>query len=39
VLAAGADAVAVISAIGLARDPGEATAAFLAAIRQRRGAR
>jgi thiamine-phosphate pyrophosphorylase len=38
VLAAGADAVAVISAIGLARDPGEATAAFLAAIRQRRGA-
>ena len=39
VLAAGADAVAVISAIGLARDPGEATAAFLAAIRPRRGAR
>jgi thiamine-phosphate pyrophosphorylase len=33
VLAAGADAVAIISAIGLARDPGEATAAFLAAIR------
>ncbi len=38
VLAAGADAVAVISAIGLARDPGEATAAFLATIRQGRNA-
>ncbi|MBI3455617.1 MAG: thiamine phosphate synthase [Candidatus Rokubacteria bacterium] len=36
VLAAGADAVAVISAIGMARDPGEAAAAFLAAIRQAR---
>jgi len=34
VLAAGADAVAVISAVGLARDPGEATAAFLDAIRR-----
>ena len=33
VRAAGADAVAVISAIGLARDPGAATAAFLAALR------
>jgi thiamine-phosphate pyrophosphorylase len=33
VLAAGADAVAVISAIGLARDPGAATAGFLAALR------
>jgi thiamine-phosphate pyrophosphorylase len=36
VLTAGADAVAVISAIGSARDPGEATAAFLDAIRQAR---
>jgi thiamine-phosphate pyrophosphorylase len=36
VLAAGADAVAVISAIGLARDPGAATAAFLDAIRRGR---
>ncbi len=35
-LAAGADAVAVISAIGLAADPGAATAAFLAAVRQGR---
>lgn len=34
VLAAGADAVAVISAIGLAGDPAAATAAFLQAIRQ-----
>lgn len=40
VLAAGADGVAVISAIGLAEDPGGATAAFLAAIRRgRRGRR
>lgn len=34
VRAAGADAVAVISAVGLARDPGAATAAFLAALRR-----
>lgn len=33
VRAAGADGVAVISAIGLARDPGAAAAAFLAALR------
>jgi thiamine-phosphate pyrophosphorylase len=32
-LAAGADGVAVISAIGAARDPGAATAAFLSAFR------
>lgn len=38
VLEAGADAVAVISAIGTARDPGAATAAFLAALRQGRPA-
>jgi thiamine-phosphate pyrophosphorylase len=34
VRAAGADAIAVISAVGLARDPGAATAAFLAALRR-----
>jgi thiamine-phosphate pyrophosphorylase len=33
VRAAGADAVAVISAIGMARDPGAATRAFLTALR------
>ncbi len=33
VLAAGADGIAVISAIGLARDPGAAAAEFLGAIR------
>jgi thiamine-phosphate pyrophosphorylase len=33
VRAAGADAVAVISAVGMAPDPGAATAAFLAALR------
>lgn len=38
VLAAGADAVAVISAIGMAPDPGAAAAAFLAALRQGRRA-
>jgi thiamine-phosphate pyrophosphorylase len=36
VVTAGADGIAVISAIGLARDPGAAAAAFLAAIRQAR---
>jgi thiamine-phosphate pyrophosphorylase len=36
VLATGADAVAVISAIGLARDPGQAAADFLAAIHRAR---
>lgn len=36
VRAAGADAVAVISAIGMAPDPGAATAAFLAVLRGRR---
>jgi thiamine monophosphate synthase len=34
--AAGADAVAVISAIGMAPEPGVAVAAFLAALRGRR---
>jgi thiamine-phosphate pyrophosphorylase len=34
VVAAGADGVAVISAVGLAPDPGAAAAAFLAALRQ-----
>lgn len=38
VLGAGADGVAVISAIGLADDPSAATAAFLAAIRRARRA-
>ena len=37
VLAAGADGIAVISAIGAAADPGQAAAAFLAAIRAARG--
>jgi len=36
VLAAGADGIAVISAIGMARDPGAAAAAFLLAIRDAR---
>lgn len=36
VVGAGADGIAVISAIGLARDPGAAAAAFLAAIRRAR---
>jgi thiamine-phosphate pyrophosphorylase len=39
VLAAGADGVAVISAIGMAPDPGAAARAFLAAFRQARPAR
>lgn len=39
VVAAGADGVAVISAIGAAPDPGAAAAAFLAAIRAARAAR
>lgn len=38
VMAAGADGVAVISAIGAAADPGAAAAAFLAAIRAPRAA-
>jgi thiamine-phosphate pyrophosphorylase len=37
VRAAGADGVAVISAVGMAPDPGAATAAFLAALRARTG--
>jgi thiamine-phosphate pyrophosphorylase len=37
VRAAGADGVAVISAVGMAPDPGAATAAFLAALRARKG--